>query len=304
VCATLLARAGGHVVLLNAPGSRRSRVELLSGRARWLLRDLDLPTPRGVELAETISLWGSDRPLCRSTMFDPYGTGLAIERTDLDRLLLESSATHGAIVVSERVGSISRSGDVWEIVTRARRFLARRIVLATGTTPGVFIRRQSEVVSRQTAFLYRTSEPSRLSLSIERTSRGWWYALPVPAGGTFIGYCTEPPLGRDSSGRWFQHALQETGIIPRPARGEPGDVWGVPAGIRTYERATGSDWLAIGDAAFSPDPLCGEGIWFACETARSAADVMLGRSSSAAYQRWVDSAVRSHLQGRADVCAC
>ncbi len=76
------------------------------------------------------------------------------------------------------------------------------------------------------------------------------------------------------------------------------DVWGAAAPVRTYSRAAGPNWIAVGNAAFSPDPLCGEGLWFALRTARAAAAVLLGSQSAADYQEWIADAAIAHQTER------
>jgi flavin-dependent dehydrogenase len=154
------------------------------------------------------------------------------------------------------------------------------------------------VLSRQTAFLCRSALPSGERLVIEKGRQGWWYALPVPGGGTFMGYCTEHLRVREDRDAWFLETLSKTRLLSDLAMDRIDGVWGVPARIRKYDRAIGTDWLAMGDAAFTPDPLCGEGIWFACETARLAAGVVAGSVSAGAYQDWIDGAAASHLSVR------
>jgi flavin-dependent dehydrogenase len=61
-----------------------------------------------------------------------------------------------------------------------------------------------------------------------------------------------------------------------------------PAGSLSFEAAAGRGWLALGDAAFAPDPLSGMGIEFAVESAGRAAAAVGGADPAFAdFGRWV-----------------
>ena len=207
VCAAILARAGARVTLVYGVEARRSTVELLSGRARWLLRNLDLPAGEGVEINRTISHWGGALPQTREAMFDPYGPGLAIERASLDLRLREAATSHGASVLAARARALSRASCAWQIGSDKGIITAANVVLATGTIHSPLIPRDSRIVVDQIAFLargLRRSVPRPKSvaagnaalnvddtLRVEATDIGWWYALPAPDGSAFVGVCTQ-----------------------------------------------------------------------------------------------------------------
>lgn len=285
VCAQLLAASGASVALCQS-GARRSTVELLSGRARWLLRGVVLPA--GVEIFETVSHWDSGGPLNRSSIFDPYGPALAVEREELDAALRSHAITAGATLVESRIRSVCREGDGWAVGDHV---VADRIVLATGGAANPEVGRQEQIVCRQRTQFARFCGPVAQHLCIERTDSGWWYGLPSPDGGFFVGLCSP---GASS----FQADLAKTLLIATQAKVPVGSRWGMAASVRHYDRVAGQGWIAVGNSAFSPDPLCGEGIWFALHTARAATDALLGRSSFDDYQAMIDRAVRDHLESR------
>jgi flavin-dependent dehydrogenase len=313
VCAAILARAGARVALVHGVEARRSTVELLSGRARWLLRNLDLPAGEGVEINRTISHWGGALPQTREAMFDPYGPGLAVERASLDLRLREAATSHGASVLAARARALSRASGAWQIGSDKATLSAANVVLATGAIRSPLIPRDSRTVVDQIAFLARglrrsVSRPKSVAagnvalnvddtLRVEATDIGWWYALPAPDGTAFVGVCTrERPRAADRVA-WFRRALRQTRLISTFVDATS-DVWGAAAPVRTYPRAAGPNWIAVGNAAFSPDPLCGEGLWFAVRTARAAAAVLMGSQSAADYQEWIAEATIAHQTER------
>ena len=76
------------------------------------------------------------------------------------------------------------------------------------------------------------------------------------------------------------------------------EQWSCAASVRRYEHVAGADWIAVGNAAFAPDPLSGGGLWFALHSAAAAAAVVIGRSSVAAYIEEIEAQVRAHLTSR------
>jgi flavin-dependent dehydrogenase len=302
VCAAELARVGVSVALIHGGDRRETSVEALSGRARWRLHRLGLPTIAGTELTETISLWDSDEPITRSTLLDPYGVAIAVERADLDRTLREAAVAAGAHLVCGRAKAVEEAANGWRLHLGYTTIGADQLVIATGTAGGSLVTRQSRWLSRETAWLCRAPGPSAPRLWIEGTDRGWWYALPGRHD-TFLGCCAESRRRHRGDLRGaFLEALETTRLIAGlvPDRSALGQVWAAPASVRAYDRVVGGNWIAVGNAAFAADPLCGEGLRFAIETAIEAADVIGGWTPRLSYEDWIETAAQSHLVGRAE----
>ena len=69
--------------------------------------------------------------------------------------------------------------------------------------------------------------------------------------------------------------------------------------MEVYSKVAGKRRLAVGDAAFAPDPLSGMGIEFAVESSILAARVVQAISESCAmrfYKNWVNDYFRQHYQ--------
>ncbi len=75
------------------------------------------------------------------------------------------------------------------------------------------------------------------------------------------------------------------------------------AGARPFGRAAGDGWIAVGDAAYAPDPLSGMGIELALESARLGARAVSGAmnlnrkavNSNVAFAEY-DAAMRAHAR--------
>ena len=119
----------------------------------------------------------------------------------------------------------------------------------------------------------------RHALYIERTDKGWWYALPAMGGKYFAGFCIDSDELRRRQvplKEFFFQELQRTRLLAPLLSGtavQP--ISGRMAGMGAFSNAVGDGWLAIGDAAYAPDPLSGMGIEWAVESAHLAARALL-----------------------------
>ena len=89
---------------------------------------------------------------------------------------------------------------------------------------------------------------------------GWWYSLPVPGGDRVIALLTDPDLTGADRRASFVDQLARTRHIRARVETPPAEVAAFPAGAAHREQIVGDDWLAIGDAAVSFDPLSSQGL--------------------------------------------
>lgn len=291
VCALALARAGVPVKLIHRRRNHPSQIDLVSGRARRVLECcLGQPLPEvagGIEICETVSLWGTSYPVSWSTMCNPWGAGLAVNRANLDDALIRAASNAGASILSDtEVRSAQYQRGSWQLEIRqglADRIVGTRfLVLASGRN-GRNLLGRSVTKPAQLALMARVGRDApepRHTLYLESAKNGWWYMLPDPAGGYFAGFCTDHAVAshlkkqlRDTFVRSLCGSRLLADVLPDILLGTP--VTGCPAGARTYEKVTGDGWIAVGDAAFMSNPLSGMGIDFAIESAKLGATALL-----------------------------
>jgi flavin-dependent dehydrogenase len=110
---------------------------------------------------------------------------------------------------------------------------------------------------------------------VESAAAGWWFSALNSSGGLSIAFYTnlsgvpfEDALRATvHTSKWVSHLPPER-PVSRPARTD----W--------LDTPVGPGWLAIGDAAFSSDPLGSQGLLRALETAEKAAALVLSRSEN------------------------
>ncbi len=318
VCALLLARAGARVGLIHRADSRVRGVELISGRARRLVErhreDFFRLAVHGVEVRETVSLWGTPDPVTWNAMLDPWGPGVAVDRAAFDGALRDLARDAGATILpAAEVLGCGRRGARWCLDLRREAgsctMSAGLLIVATGRGGGRFLNRAAAARSTHVALMTRLRARGCRqghALYLEASDNGWWYALPDRGGGHFVGLC----VGRDEARRrraplreFFVRELRRTRLLapllPNAEVDQP--ILGRPAGVQAPDQVAGPGWVAVGDAAFAPDPLSGMGLDFALESAvRAAGAVRPGVASEnfGDYEQWVAAYAWQHAGAR------
>lgn len=301
ICALMLARSGARVSLIHWGGYAAAGIELVTGHARHLIEryspDFFRKASLGVEVHETISLWGTPEPITFNAMFNPWGAGVAVERPFFDRALRHLACTAGVSIIDDaKVMRIERSGDQWHLLMRpagtaadeaGSHVYARFLVLATGRVAAQFVDRSPVAEPSEIALMTFLRMPGSGSvqlpgntLYVEGADNGWWYALPAGDGSYFAGFCTDrdevkkrPASLKD----FFVRALRSTRLVAPLLSAVAGNIQisGRMAGVQVFDRMSGEGWIAVGDAAYAPDPLSGMGIELAIESAQLGAHALL-----------------------------
>jgi len=319
ICALLLARGGARVTMIDRGGKRFGVTELVSGRARRMIEERVsgsiLQTIQGVEVFETVSLWNTPDAVTWSAMCNPWGAGLALDRSAFDETLRKFARESGVdILWDTEVQGVERARGAWRLALHsheeAGELLAKFLIIATGRTGARLVGRNSITASPQVALMAQTntgqSEPG-YTLYVEAVANGWWYALPDPRGGWFVGFCT----GRDRVKRrgeplrvFWNRELRRTRLLAQTLGDTTvdGPIVGRPAGIRSFDKVTGESWIAVGDAAFAPDPLSGKGLEFGIESAALGARLLLKEAQNGDltdYENWICEYAKQHERSRA-----
>jgi flavin-dependent dehydrogenase len=295
-CAIVLARAGMKVALIEASQYETFRVgETLPPAARPLLERLDvwerfaqgaLQSAPGI-----VSVWGRETPYNNDFLFNPCGPGWHLDRARFDHLMAEAAKAAGASLIAARVG-VATYKQAWnlEATTGACtiKISADFLIDAAGRRgwPGrqAYPRRAYD---RLIAFagIFDSSraeyEFDRRTL-IEAVSDGWWYCALVPGKRMVAVFFTDSDLavaGRRGSARRLEDlvALAPTHTARRLRGFRLARSLTFPANGSIAEQICGEDWIAIGDAACTFDPLSSQGIMHALESGLAAARAILQR---------------------------
>ncbi len=173
------------------------------------------------------------------------------------------------------------------------RLSARFVVDATGRSGALL--RQLRVgriaADRQVAILatYPDDGDAYCGTTIEAVPEGWWYTTPLPGGRRVLAYLTDEDLWRHGARDW-QALLGQTRHIGRCAgrNAMSAKSSAYPAGTAQADRLAGENWLAVGDAAASFDPLSSQGLATAVLMGARAGDAIAHPERSEAIEAWAE----------------
>jgi flavin-dependent dehydrogenase len=290
--ATALVRRGLSVTVLERRREPASRIgETVPEDIRPPLERLgawpDFCAQGHLPSSGTASAWGTaDLLLSR-------GGGWHLDRGRFDALLMHIAQRAGAeLRMGASVRAIGGDGDDWIVraVDGQQRPVDVRagfLVDATGRAAAV-AQRLGAARLRHDRFVcaHAQVEPGGEAIGarslVETVSDGWWYATPLPGGRALAGVFTDPVVcrrrGYGTPERWHE-ALRSTlyvyralGSPPRPRR-----VRLAASTPHCLDRPAGVDWLAVGDAAASYDPLASAGLTLAVRAGEEAATAIVAR---------------------------
>lgn len=313
VAAGLLARRGAAVTVFDRSEASGQRIgETLGAEVAPLLKAAGAWDAVAPLLAEqppyTVvrSAWGSPEPLVSEAFRRPLGTGWHIDRQCFDAGLAEWAQSCGAVLRRD-VGncSIAAAGDGLAVVPhRGQPCWADRVIDASGrgapashALPGwqwVGVDRQVGLLASYAASELADPEPGLL---LEAVEHGFWYSAPQPNGKRIAVFVTDADvlqrLGPNALQR-LQAGLAASLWTARRLAGRqllgPPRVFRSDSGWLAAARASG--WQAVGDAAMATDPLGGNGIARALQSALDLVktldepcDLAAGQRAFAAYRQ-------------------
>jgi flavin-dependent dehydrogenase len=305
-----------------APAARIG--ESLAPAARRLLGDMALWDAFLAEGHEPHhggrSVWGGPRPVEADGLRDLDGPGWHLDRGKFDHWLRAIATARGAaLLVPASLGAVAKEEGFWhlDLDFAGRRVPVRaRLLVDAGGRGSPLLRRfgvrrvaQDRLVC---GWLHGTDARARQAglTDIEAEADGWWYSASLPGGRRVVAFHTDadlPAAGCACDRDGLLRRLSGLGFLAeRLASG--GFVADAEAGFCAAHSAAltepaDADWLAIGDAALSFDPLSSQGLFNALYTglaAAEAADRYLGGEAGAlgaygASVRSIGAAYRAHL---------
>jgi flavin-dependent dehydrogenase len=263
--------------------------ESMPGAVRRLLADVDLwegfLSDGHAPCHAFRSRWAASVPEERDTLRDPDGPSWLIDRVRFEQRLRAVAAVRGALMLAPaRLRHVAHA-DGWrlEIDCAAGPLLIRcRLLIDAGG-------RSSRVLAK---FGGKKQPTDRLAciwaryagqmppgiVYVEAEAEGWWYAAPLPCGGSVLAFHTDADLAVARVVRppaqlaARAENLSLTGPLVRAASAACRSAGFCAAHSARLDRAAGLDWLAVGDAATSFDPLASQGLFNALYTGLAAAE--------------------------------
>ena len=232
-------------------------------------------------------VWGSAEIRERDYLFDHRGRGWNVSRRELECRLIHSARESGVDVLAPASElHVERDTETsWRIdanVDGQRMCLyAQWLIDATGRRAWVARRMGAtrQPLDRMVALVGRlntaSETPDADRLFVEAAPDGWWYSVGLPDGSLIAVYLTDSDHlepHRPAGTVWTEALAQTEHTRMRTQDATLAGPVSVHAAQSAFLTPTwGTGWIAVGDAAWSSDPLAGIGVSEAVLSARSAA---------------------------------
>lgn len=219
--------------------------------------------------------WGSEKMQSLDFIYTVHGQGWSLNRQQFDRSLAEAVVEQGGqLQTGVKLESIDSIAQGWEIQASGKKWRSRFCVDATGKS-ALLARRQG---SRRlfydnlvgVAAIGETDEEDTFT-EIETCEDGWWYSARLPNSRSIFVFLSDSDLvGRDKlskSDNWLMKLKKTQHIAKRAQK----CIFNSPVRIFSAQTAHldqmyGKNWIAVGDAVVSYDPLSARGIPSALDT--------------------------------------
>jgi flavin-dependent dehydrogenase len=238
--------------------------------------------------------WGNHIPLLQHSLRHWSGEGYLLDRGRFDAMLAENFYTRGGkLYLSCRVEAIfpaedGEAGYLLHLRHRSgKRFAlkARFLVDATGRKANIARRlgatstRYDALIGVSRFFDVNPAVSWSRDIIIESAPEGWWYSAPLPENRLVVTWMTDAELWREQRGRldcWESLLKQAPNSYARLQQAAVAADTALTlrlAHTHILNEAIGKNWLSVGDAAASFDPLSSLGIGFSmhsgCHAARA-----------------------------------
>lgn len=302
--ASLLSRAGLSVGLAYDPGGPLfAGGESLAPSAKPMLVELGAWAAFQADAHRVCygntSAWGSSHLADRSFIHSPFGNGWHLDRPRFDDCLRQVARQAGATLLPTRITKIARQQTGWLVMPDdpaqsplTARFLidasGRRALV--GRALGIPIEHHDRQVAFMGWFTIANGTPpdEEGTTLIESVADGWFHTALLPTGKRVVSFFTDghlpasklakTPAGFSTLVRQTTHIAERLHRYGYQLQGPP-----VAADARSgrLAQATGSGWLAVGDAALRFDPLSAQGVLSALYTGILGAKAILSERAGA-----------------------
>jgi flavin-dependent dehydrogenase len=327
--AMLAARAGASVLLIEIDDYRQLRPgEHLAGRVRPMLDALRVPGADAGRIASPspgiVSIWSARERLVKRYGASGQPAGICVLRHQFDELLCRSaraagvSVSRGKPVHVERLRAREWGVTIADANGRRHALVARSLVDASGRSACLARRLGSHRVNHgDLAAIVRwfdvAAPPQRAAtmLTVESSPYGWWSLSAVADRTLVVTLYTSMSMVKAAGAApavWWAEALaatRRTASVLHECRPTARATRVYRACPSRSSRLWGDAWIAIGDAAIALDPLAGQGVPFALESAFRAFEAARvdpsWRLLGADYRDALLSRFNTHLDARARV---
>ena len=262
------------------------------------------------------SIWGNDRVGYNDSVLSPMGSAWRLQRRAFDEMLAGAARETGAELCWGARYLRSRSGGgghrlILLTPKGESEVDAEWVVDATGPAARFALNAGARrIIGDRMYALARYAKictgGMTMQTLLEADEEGWWYAARLPDDRVFVMFVSEDETLRRMKANGydgFERALCATKLIgPILAKLalERKRYFTTPVYSSRLDMPEGEDWLAVGDAAASYDPIVARGITKALDDAVAAGCLIAKRNNNAGiYGERVSACFRDYAETRA-----
>ena len=308
--AIFLSQLGYRVLLLTRKAKVKPKIgESLSPFANPILKQLGVwdsfVADGHLPCYGNKSSWGKPQLDYYDFINHPLGHAWHIDRCLFEQRLMERAMELGVEQINNSsIVKLDKVKGQWQVqIDRGTTISAKFVVDASGRNHywarrcGVKRLRSDRQVSLVTFLTPKHLPLEDTSSLVEAVSDGWWYSALLPNGNLVTAFMTDIDLHQRSEilqkAGWYK-LLNKTHYTAERVQDRydfpDGQTLLVAANSSRLQSFYGEDWLAVGDAAMSYDPLSSHGLTMAMVSGRDAAQAI------SAYFDGTDQALDSYAQ--------
>ncbi len=257
--------------------SKQRAGEHLSASALTFIKNLNIPDHlvdnNSIRCIGVEGAWGQEELLSRSSIFNPYGDGIILSRPAFDSALATYCTSQNIAMETDcRVSALIRNEEGWEIIAKNQKFEAHFVVDASGRNSKFSkILGADKIAYDDLIGIAQVMKPTQIrpktesQLLIETIPDGWWYSVQLPSGDVVATFMTNATVftgsGENQAVFWKNRFKESKHTSKKWAQYKPNDKpFTQSAKTQILQKTVGDNWLAVGDAAMSYDPLSSAGI--------------------------------------------
>ena len=280
---TLLKRDGISVAVVEESDYASPRIgESLTPGIRPLLEYLNIweqfRSEQSLESFGSKAAWGTSSPQALDYMFTLQGTGWGLDRVRFDRMLANAFRERGgSLLTKTRFLRCQRTArNNWEIQIRepdktTRKIQGKYLIDATGRrgylARHLGIPRQIHDRLIGVGCIGQLANDSDIEsvIQVEACEYGWWYTAPIPGNQISVVLMSDADIVSQQKAidpKQWQSLLNEMKLTSDRIRGVK--FTAKPKAFSAFssclQQVGGENWVAVGDAVASHDPLSSTGI--------------------------------------------
>lgn len=286
----LLTQQGLNVCLLerrqsNNSFSRWPKVDTLPPKSVRLLENIGLKEvlikAGSQECPGVVSFWDGQK-VESDHLLSPDGLGWHVNRYHFDHQLIARLRQTNAVVLSGAMAKdVVRSETGFDVLLdeEGHNCVSTRYLI---DATGMFSNLANKLGFEKTFEIKRvaartivnlTGQASDHRLYVEQTENGWWYSVPYDKQRLQVTFVSRPSFFSENS-NWKRRLNDESRMLrclpPRDFYNAFDNLRSAPAHSGILRNLVSKGFIAVGDAAFSIDPLSGQGLYHAIKSALDA----------------------------------